>query len=92
MIDSIQSETEYAETKLGKKVKLADIDARNCFTKGIQKSTIKYIIGYNPYGKRQKIINKGLCSNKCPRCIDVKYWEHFITCRANEGPKLKFLQ
>ena len=72
MIDSIQCETEYAETTLSKKVKLADIDARNCFTEGIQKSTIKYITVYNLYRKRQKIINKGLCSNKCLRYIDIE--------------------
>ena len=52
IINSIQSKIEYVETKLGKKVKLADIDTRNFFAERIQKLTIKCLTGYNPYGKR----------------------------------------
>ena len=92
VINLIQSKIEYAKTKLGKKVKLIDIKAWNCFAEGISNSMIKCIIGYNPYGKRQKMINKRLYSNKCLRCVEIECWEHIITCKVIDGLKIKFIK
>ena len=81
-IDSVQSKISCAESKLGVRVKLIDIKARNYFTEGLINAMIKYIAGYNACGKRQKMINKGIYSNKYSRCVEMKYWEHIITCKA----------
>jgi len=53
-------------------VKVVDIEARNCFARGFTKSIMKYMLGYNDYSERMKIINKGLVLNKYPWYVKVE--------------------
>ena len=67
-VDAIKYEEEYAKSKLFEKWNWVDINARNMFHKGIGAGTLKCVTGYNHCGIRNKMINNGLASDKCPRC------------------------
>ena len=55
---------------------------RNCFHEGVGIRTLKCIVGYNHYRRRNKIVNNGLVENKCSRCKREEDWEHVILCQG----------
>jgi len=79
-IDAQKQEEEYAKKKLPEHWEWIDLEARNTFHEGIRAGTLKCIAGFNYYGCRNKKINEGLVSDRCPRCNQVETWEHVILC------------
>ena len=73
IIDTEYSENEYVKKKHGYKYDFIDKKARNTFKVGrVIISMIKYVYGYNHYGKRDKMINDYMVETICPRCELIK--------------------
>ena len=67
-VDTRKSELEAIKEKVKDKYEWIDMDARNCFHEGVGVGTLKCVVGYNHYGRRNQIVNKELVGSKCPRC------------------------
>ena len=52
---------------------------------------IKYCYGYNQYVTREKIINKGVIVDDCPRYSGTEDWAHIVQCPSLTEQKINFL-
>jgi len=90
--DAIVHEKQAAKDAIGEYWKWVDREARNSFSGGVGEGTIKCVWGYNHHGVRNAMINKNLCSNRCPRCENVEDWEHVITCPAIDHLQCEYIK
>jgi len=79
-IDASKNEEEAIKEKIAEKHEWIDKEVRNCFHGGVGNGTLKCVVGYNHHGRRNKAINNGLVSSKCPRCRSEENWEHVFLC------------
>jgi len=70
--DSIMHETEYAMRLFSETVHLLDLNARNCFYKGVLSLIIKCISKFNIYGTKDEIINQNIVNSLCPRYNEIE--------------------
>ena len=52
---------------------------------------IKCVHGYNHYGLRNSMINKNSTEETCPRCSQVKSWDHIIRCQKTAQFRKDFI-
>lgn len=90
-LDAKKNKLEAIKEKVKEKHEWVDINVRNCFRGGVGVGTLKCIVGYNHHGKRNKLVNKGLTEDKCPRCEQIEDWEHVILCQSITGMKDEYL-
>ena len=81
-IDSINNAIEAVMQLFGENYTLINLELRNIFKAGATRSTLKYVIGYNHYGKRYKIINFNIICSKCPRCDKEEIQEYVTQCES----------
>ena len=91
-IDAIKNERDAIKEKVHEKHEWVDICARNCFHGGVGVGTLKSVVGYNHYGKRDRLVNNGLADDKCPRCGRVEDWKHVILCESIDDMKSKYVK
>ena len=72
--------------------KWIDNNVQNCFYGGVSAGMLKCMLGYNHYGKRNCMINKGLISILCSRCNEQEDWEHVIQCNGINDIKDEFIK
>jgi len=72
IIDVSTSECSCMRDQLGSRVELVDVHVRRCYPSRISAAKIKIISGFNYYGKRSRQINKGMDSQECLRCLEIK--------------------
>ena len=51
----------------------------------------KCVQGHNHHRQRDQSINKGLVSNKLPRCNKIEGWNRIVQCEAILEMKEKFI-
>jgi hypothetical protein len=90
-VDAIKHERNIVEEKFGEFADWIDLDARNCFPGGAGVGTIKSATGYNHHGVRNKMVNAGLVSDRCPRCDDIEDWQHVVLCNSINHMKEAYL-
>ena len=84
-IDAKRSEREVVQEAFPENWEWVDVEARNCFDKGVGAGTLKCVRGFNHHGSRTAKINKEIINNKCPRCNELENWECVMRCPANSG-------
>lgn len=80
LCDVQKEELEYLKTKFPNQIQFIDREARHVFHKGSSSSLLKCVYGINHHATRDTIINQDVCNYYCPRCSQIKTWEHVIKC------------
>lgn len=88
--DSRQNELAYIQNKYGEWTNLIDRDARHVFPSGFKCYEIKCAIGFNHYGKREKMINPNM-TDKCDVCGECESWVHILTCVGSRQRNAAFI-
>ena len=78
IIDILTSECSYIRDQLDSQAELVDVHTRRCYPSRILVAKMKIIAGFNYHGKRSRQINKGMDSQECLRCLEIKDWRHII--------------
>jgi len=92
IIDAQHCKYHYAESKFGKdKIKLIDLEARECFGVGTSVGMIKSLARYNHHGGWHAKVNKIEIDDDYPRCINPENYEHILLCHQNEELRVEFL-
>ena len=90
-IDAQEHEVIYLKSKIPEYWNWIDLEARNTFHEGIGAGILKCVIGYNHHKSRNKKINQGVVSNRCPRCNQRESREYVILCKGIEAMKLDYI-
>lgn len=93
IVDAEKSLEDYVKVKYKYHHDFIDLEARRTFnSKEVTPSIIKCAHGFNHYGVRDALINKGLTEEECPRCNQVETWDHVIKCGKVRSLQREFVK